>query len=158
MLTLCSDNDVLLLFEAVDTRDPAVSLPDLLCGRVSEQDSAVGRRDPVTDGCEPDWCNSSEGRCDSEVCGRDRSLGECELLVDGRDPVTVDTRDSDCDPVLLPVHVLLPFAFAVLLEASFTDDLLDSPRLSLSLCLLVTRLLLAVDARDDRLGVDVEEV
>lgn len=124
---------VLLLFEAVYTRDPATddlsSLFVLLCGSVSGQDSAVSRRDPLVDGCESDWC--------------DPSLGGWEPLVDGRDPVTVDTRDPDCDPDLLPPLLVTPsrvplFVLPVALEASFTDDLLDG-RLSvvlLSLCLL----------------------
>ena len=69
------------------------------------------------------------GRCDSVVCGRDSSLGDWGLLVTGRDPDTVDTRDPDCDPVLLPLLVTLsrvvPFVLPVLLEASFIDDLVD---------------------------------
>ena len=128
------DDDVLLLFEAVDIRDPVVDLllPVLLCGRVSEH-SAVDRRDPV-----PDGCGSSLGGHDPSVGGRDPSLYRWELFVDARDP--------DCDPVLLPLLVtssrdVLPLVLPVLLEASFTDDLLDDGRLSLVLLsplLLVT--------------------
>ena len=85
---------------------------DLLC---PGQDSAVGRRDPVTDGCEPD---SSVGGRDPVVCGRDPSLGGWELLLVGHDPETVDTRD----PVLLPLLVttslklVLLFVLPVLLD------------------------------------------
>lgn len=136
------DDDVLLLFEAVDIRDPVddLLLSALLCGCVPEQDSAVGTRDPAGDGCERDCCDSSVGRCDSIVCGRDPpSLGGWELLVDGRDPV-VDTRDPVLLPLLITPSRVLPFVLPVLPEASFTDDLLDG-RLStvlLSHCLLDT--------------------
>lgn len=137
-LTSCLDlDDVLLLFEAVDIRDPAMddlSLPGLLYGRVSEL-SAVDRRDPVLDGC-----GSSLDGCEPSVCGYDPSLGGWELFVDVRDLVPVDTRDPACDPVLLLLLTTSSRVLLVLLEVSFTDDLLDG-RLSLvllSLYLLFT--------------------
>ena len=96
-------------------------LSALLC---PGQDSAVGRRDPVADGCEPD--------CDSSVGGRDPSFG-WDLLLGGRDPEVADTHDPLLLPLLVTPSRVLPFVLPVLLEASLTDDLLDG---RLSVCLL----------------------
>ena len=98
-------DDVLLLFEAVDTRDPAVDgllVSDLLCEWVSEQESAVDGRGSVADLSVP-----VVDLCDSSVGGRDPSVVERELLVGGRDPdpVAVDLRDTGRDSVWLALSV-----------------------------------------------------